>query len=120
MRETKLSAHDFILPLFVSEKLEHRRPIASMPGVFQLAPKEVSEEAQRAFDLGLQAVLLFGIPAAKDEGDPALVVELKGLGTTGWIYQFYRITEGGSEDRILGAQAQSKQKQGNRPRSPAL
>jgi porphobilinogen synthase len=68
VRETKLSAHDFILPLFVSEKLEHRRPIASMPGVFQLAPKEVSEEAQRAFDLGLQAVLLFGIPAAKDEG----------------------------------------------------
>ena len=67
VRETKLSAHDFILPLFVSEKLERRRPIASMPGVFQLAPKEVSEEAQRACDLGLQAVLLFGIPAAKDE-----------------------------------------------------
>jgi porphobilinogen synthase len=67
VRETKLSAYDFILPLFVSEKLEHRRPIASMPGVFQLAPKEVSEEAQRVFDLGLQAVLLFGIPAAKDE-----------------------------------------------------
>ena len=67
VRETKLSAHDFILPLFVSEKLERGRPIASMPGVFQLAPKEVSEEAQRACDLGLQAVLLFGIPAAKDE-----------------------------------------------------
>jgi porphobilinogen synthase len=67
VRETKLSAHDFVLPLFVSEKLERRRPIASMPGVFQLAPQEISEEAQRAYDLGLQAVLLFGIPAAKDD-----------------------------------------------------
>jgi porphobilinogen synthase len=62
-----LSAHDFVLPLFVSEKLERRRPIASMPGVFQLAPNEVSDEAQRACDLGLQAVLLFGIPATKDD-----------------------------------------------------
>jgi porphobilinogen synthase len=67
VRETKLSAHDFVLPLFVSEKLERRRPIASMPGVFQLAPQEISEEAQRACDLGLQAVLLFGIPATKDD-----------------------------------------------------
>jgi porphobilinogen synthase len=67
VRETKLSAHDFVLPLFVSEKLERRRPIASMPGVFQLAPQEISEEAQRAYDLGLQAVLLFGIPATKDD-----------------------------------------------------
>jgi porphobilinogen synthase len=67
VRETKLSAHDFVLPLFVSEKLERRRAIASMPGVFQLAPQEISEEAQRASDLGLQAVLLFGIPATKDD-----------------------------------------------------
>ena len=67
VRETKLSAHDFVLPLFVSEKLERRRAIASMPGVFQLAPPEISEEAHRAYDLGLQAVLLFGIPATKDD-----------------------------------------------------
>jgi porphobilinogen synthase len=67
VRETKLSAHDFILPLFVSKKLERRRPIESMPGVSQLAPNEISEEAQRAYDIGLQAVLLFGIPAKKDE-----------------------------------------------------
>ena len=67
MRETKLTAHDFILPLFVSEKLTARQAIKSMPGVFQLAISEVAEEAQRAFDLGLQAVLLFGIPREKDE-----------------------------------------------------
>jgi porphobilinogen synthase len=67
VRETQLSADDFILPLFVSEKLKERRPVASMPGVFQLSVKEIVDEAQRAQDLGLQAVLLFGIPEQKDE-----------------------------------------------------
>ena len=67
MRETKLTVHDFVLPLFVSEKLRARQAIASMPGVFQFAVGEVAEEAERASDLGLQAVLLFGIPREKDE-----------------------------------------------------
>ncbi len=67
VRETKLHVHDFVLPLFVSEKLNSRQPISSMPGVDQLAPGDVAEEARRAQDLGLQAVLLFGIPRAKDE-----------------------------------------------------
>jgi porphobilinogen synthase len=67
VRETKLSAHDFVLPLFISEKLRAQKAIASMPGVFQWAPGEVADEAQRAHELGLQAVLLFGIPREKDE-----------------------------------------------------
>ena len=67
VRETQLDMHDFVLPLFVSEKVERRRPIASMPGVFQLSLTEIVDEAQRAQDLGLQAVLLFGIPEKKDE-----------------------------------------------------
>ena len=67
VRETHLTIHDFVLPLFVSEKLDQRRPVASMPGVFQLPVKEVVDEARRAQDLGLQAILLFGIPAHKDE-----------------------------------------------------
>jgi porphobilinogen synthase len=67
VRETKLTAHDFVLPLFISEKLTARQPIASMPGVFQFALSEVADEAQSAHDLGLQAVLLFGIPSEKDE-----------------------------------------------------
>ena len=62
-----LTIHDFVLPLFVSEKLDQRRPVASMPGVFQLPVKEIVDEARRAQDLGLQAILLFGIPARKDE-----------------------------------------------------
>src|SRR5213592_1833883 len=67
VRETQLDAHDFILPLFVSEKIDKRRPIASMPGVFQLSVKEIADEARAAQDLGLQALLLFGIPEQKDE-----------------------------------------------------
>jgi porphobilinogen synthase len=67
MRETHLNAHNFVLPLFVSEKVQQRRPIASMPGVFQLPVKEAADEAQAAQDLGLQALLLFGIPEQKDE-----------------------------------------------------
>jgi len=67
VRETNLTAHDFVLPLFVSEKIEKRRSIASMPGVFQFSLGEVVAEAQRAQDLGLQAVLVFGIPEKKDE-----------------------------------------------------
>jgi len=67
VREIQLSAHDFVLPLFVSEKIDQRRPIASMPGVFQLPVEEVVDEARRVQDLGLQAILLFGIPAKKDE-----------------------------------------------------
>jgi len=67
VRETQLSIHDFVLPLFVSEKVQHRRPITSMPGVSQLAVKEVADEARAAQDLGLQAVLLFGIPEQKDD-----------------------------------------------------
>lgn len=66
-RETHLSVHDFVLPLFISEKVQQRQVIASMPGVFQLSVKEVADETRAAQDLGLQAVLLFGIPEEKDE-----------------------------------------------------
>ncbi|MDQ3200186.1 MAG: porphobilinogen synthase [Verrucomicrobiota bacterium] len=67
VRETNLSPHDFILPLFVNETISARRPISSMPGVEQLAPNDVAGEAARAAAAGLQAVLLFGIPNEKDE-----------------------------------------------------
>ncbi len=75
MRETKLSAHDIILPLFVSEKVERRRAITSLPGVFQLSVNEAVEEARHASELGLQALLLFGIPAAKDDRASAAFAE---------------------------------------------
>jgi porphobilinogen synthase len=67
VRETSLSANDFILPFFVNEKLNTRRPINSMPGVDQLAPQEIAAEAALASAAGVQAVILFGIPNEKDE-----------------------------------------------------
>ena len=67
IRETNLSRHDFVLPLFVSEKIDRGRVIPSMPGVHQHSAGEISEIAFRAFESGLQAILLFGIPKTKDE-----------------------------------------------------
>ena len=67
VRETALAPHDFILPLFVSEKITAPAPVASLPGVFQLTEKALVEEAAGAQADGIPAVLLFGIPAHKDE-----------------------------------------------------
>jgi porphobilinogen synthase len=67
IRETNLSRHDFVLPLFVSEKIESSRPIPSLPGVCQHSANEIAQVAAGAHETGLQAVLLFGIPKAKDE-----------------------------------------------------
>ena len=67
VRETTLHASDFILPLFVSEKISARVPVPSMPGVFQLTEQELVAEATDAHRAGVHAVLLFGIPSEKDE-----------------------------------------------------
>ena len=67
VRETTLRAADLILPLFVSEKITSRQPIASMPGVAQLTVGETVAEARAARETGVKSVLLFGIPAHKDE-----------------------------------------------------
>ncbi len=67
VRETVLTPNDFILPLFVSAKIQSRRAISSMPGVEQIPPNEIAGEAVRAAQAGLSAVLLFGLPNEKDE-----------------------------------------------------
>jgi porphobilinogen synthase len=67
VRETVLRPEDFILPLFVSEKIAGRVPVASMPGVYQLSLEELVAEATAAHREGVTSVLLFGIPAVKDE-----------------------------------------------------
>ena len=67
VRETTLRAGDFILPLFVSEKIAAPVPVASMPGVFQHTEKTLVEEAAGAHADGVPAILIFGIPAHKDE-----------------------------------------------------
>ncbi len=69
VRETDLRAGQLVLPLFVSSGADAapREPIESMPGVERLGLSAAVEEARMAAELGLGAVMLFGIPAAKDE-----------------------------------------------------
>ena len=68
VREHRLDAADLIQPLFVVHGTGIERPIASMPGVHHLSVDEaLDREADRVLSLGIPAVLLFGLPAAKDE-----------------------------------------------------
>ena len=66
VRETKLSRDDFVYPLFVMHGRKVRNEIGSMPGIAQLSVDLAVKEAQEAFDLGIPAVILFGIPKKKD------------------------------------------------------
>ncbi|HEX5131102.1 MAG TPA: porphobilinogen synthase [Candidatus Krumholzibacteria bacterium] len=66
VRETQVTADDFVYPLFVAHGRDIRKPIGSMPGVFQLSVDQAVVEAERVASLGIPAVLLFGIPAHKD------------------------------------------------------
>jgi porphobilinogen synthase len=67
IRETSLSVDDLVYPLFVVPGKSVKKPITSMPGQFQLSVDYIAKEAQKTRDLGIPAVLLFGIPAKKDE-----------------------------------------------------
>ena len=67
VRETSLSAADFIYPLFVSEGTGHRSEIGSMPGQFQLSIDLLDREIDELLGLGISAVLLFGLPDHKDD-----------------------------------------------------
>jgi porphobilinogen synthase len=66
VRETRLSRSDFVLPLFVVEGSGVREAIVSMPGVSRFSVDQVVDEAKRVADLGVPAVILFGIPTDKD------------------------------------------------------
>ncbi len=64
--QTRLHKDQLVLPLFVRSGRRVRHPIGAMPGVFQLSPDELVREARQAFEAGVPAVLLFGIPDRKD------------------------------------------------------
>jgi porphobilinogen synthase len=66
VRETTLAPDDFIVPLFVVPGSDVRAPIPSMPGIEQLSVDALAAEARSLVSLGIKAVLLFGIPSAKD------------------------------------------------------
>ncbi|MFP5245684.1 MAG: porphobilinogen synthase [Thermoanaerobaculia bacterium] len=73
VRETVVRPEDLIYPLFVVPASRPTAPIGSMPGVMQMRVRDAVEEARRAYDLGVRAVLLFGLPEFKD-----------GIGSSSW------------------------------------
>jgi len=66
IRETRLTVNDLILPLFVIEGQNVQNPIPSMPGHCQLSIDNFLKTTQEAYDLGIPAIILFGIPEKKD------------------------------------------------------
>jgi porphobilinogen synthase len=73
VRETVVRPEDLIYPLFVVPPTRETAPIGSMPGVLQMRVRDAVEAAGRAFDAGIRAVLLFGLPETKD-----------GIGSSSW------------------------------------
>ncbi|MEI7506054.1 MAG: porphobilinogen synthase [Actinomycetes bacterium] len=65
--ETRLDVNDLVAPLFVREGIDSPIPITSLPGVVQHSRASLREEVRQLADLGIKSVILFGIPAKKDE-----------------------------------------------------
>jgi porphobilinogen synthase len=81
VRETSLSVEHLVYPLFVTHGTDRREPIPSMPGIERLTISHLADEGTEIAELGIPAVLLFGIPADKDEAasgayDPEGIVQL--------------------------------------------
>lgn len=79
--QTRLGVDDLVAPLFVREGIDSPVPIASLPGVMQHSSASLREEVRQLADLGIKSVILFGIPAHKDDigsgaFDPNGIVQL--------------------------------------------
>lgn len=95
VRETTLATEDLILPLFVRPGKGIKREITSMPGNYQLSVDRLVEEVGRAIELGIHAVILFGIPSHKDAtGTSALDDE-------GIVQQALHALRASYQDRVL-------------------
>lgn len=67
VQEVQLNMNDYIYPIFIIEGQDIKNEIPSMPGIYQFSLDHLLEEVQRAVDAGVIAIMLFGIPAKKDE-----------------------------------------------------
>lgn len=95
VRETHLNIEQLIYPLFIAENIEDPREISSMPGIMQWPLKYVGQEAKRIAQLGIPAVLLFGIPSEKDE------VGSQAYDSQGIIQQAIRRFKAGEPDLLV-------------------
>ena len=95
LRETVLSPADFICPLFVTHGHDVRQPIASMPGQFRLSLDQLPGEAQELRRLAIPALLVFGLPAAKDpRGSEAYAAD-------GIVQQAVRVLKDADPDLVI-------------------
>lgn len=67
VRGTRLSPKDLVYPIFVDERAKASQPIAAMPGIYRQSLRTVAKDAGEVADLGIPAIILFGIPREKDE-----------------------------------------------------
>jgi porphobilinogen synthase len=95
LQETRLDLQQFIAPLFISEVIAMKREISSMPGQFQLSLDCLAAEIEELTALGINAVLLFGIPAHKDATGSA------SLSSTGIIQQAIRKIREINKDMLI-------------------
>lgn len=95
VRETVLSPADFIYPLFIVHGTGISNPIASMPGIRQLSVDMAVVEAQQAWELGIPALMLFGIPEQKDP------VGLENFAADGIIQQATRAIKAELPDMLI-------------------
>lgn len=97
VRETVVSLDDLIMPLFVVTGENIRKPISSMPGNFQLSVDLLVEECKTLVASGIRSVLLFGIPATKDEHGHVACVD------TGIVQQAIRAIKAEIDDIMIVA-----------------
>lgn len=67
VRETHVRKEDLIYPIFVVEKDDVKSEIQSLPGVYQISLNLLHEEIKEAYDLGIRAIMFFGVPNEKDD-----------------------------------------------------
>ena len=95
VRETRLSPQDFVYPLFVAHGAGVREEIESMPGQFHLSLDQLASEAAELRSLGIPAVILFGLPASKDE------VGTEGYAPDGIVQQAIRTLKQTAPDLVV-------------------
>ncbi len=95
VRETRLSPQDFIYPLFVAHGENVREEISSMPGQYHLSLDQLPREAEELRSLGIPGVILFGLPAAKDQ------VGSEGYAPDGIVQQAIRVLKQASPDLVV-------------------
>ena len=95
VRETRLAPDNLIYPLFVTHGRGVKAEIHSMPGVFQWSPDLLGREARSIVALGIPAVLLFGLPAAKDP------IGLENFAPDGIVQQAIRAIKDAAPDTVV-------------------